>query len=423
MPDPTIRAVQLAASAATLLGERDKADKAARNALSSIRAAIGAAPGDDGALLEVARTAQDAPDDATALAAFTAAVARKYLPDPLTGAGWDVTAPAREWLVDGWLPAGELSLLTGPGSAGKGVLVGQLAAALSCDRGPLGAQGGWLPAGPAVSARAPDLCPEPVTVVVGAWEDDRAELLRRRERLHRYGGCTWARDPSISGRLHALAMRGYGPLWAPPDDGSRHIATVGALTESGKRLMAYAEDLKARLLVLDPIGLCLYLSENDRALVSAALDALAGWSSKTGCAVLLVGHPAKATEGEGADYSGSTAWRGSVRALWTLRAPDKREVDHDCAEWSRLVGSDPGNPEKVAALVKNKANYGLDGISLTLATRGKRAGWHLADPVPAPSKGTANGAKNGSKRKPPVPAAMQAAAAGMVGADVDAGEA
>ena len=51
--------------------------------------------------------------------------------------------------MTGGLPAGELALLTGPGSVGK-VLALQIAAALACDREPLQNAGGWLPAGPAV---------------------------------------------------------------------------------------------------------------------------------------------------------------------------------------------------------------------------------------------------------------------------------
>ena len=42
------------------------------------------------------------------------------------------------------------------------------------------------------------------------------------------------------------------------------------------------------------------------------------WARETGCAVLLVSHPAKATAGEGADYSGSTDWRNAARAAWLL---------------------------------------------------------------------------------------------------------
>lgn len=365
------------------------ADEAARMALAALRAVLSAPDADTAALLS-ALPAAAAADDAEALTILQdSAAPAPVLPEPLTGAGWEREPADREWLVDGWLPAGELSLLAGPGSVGKSLLALQLGAALACDRGPRLVGGDWLPAGRNIAATAPALATAPCPVVLAGWEDSQDEALRRRARLAMQGGCGWARHASIDARLHVLPMRGYGPLWAPAADGSRHIGTVGALTPSGEALLAYAEQHAARLLVLDPAGLAIATNENDRALVSMALDALAGWALRTGCAVLLTGHPAKATEGESADYSGSTAWRGSVRALWTLRAPDKTDADRGSAEWSRLVGHDPARAERVALLTRNKNNYGWDGDALTLATVGARAGWYLTDPVPAPVKVTA----------------------------------
>ena len=206
---------------------------------------------------------------------------RRTLPEPLTGTGWERNPADREWLVDGWLPAGELALLAGPGSVGKSLLALQLGAALACDRGALLTGGDWLPAGASIAAKAPPLAPAPVPVVLAGWEDSADEALRRRGRLAMRGGCGWARHGSIDGRLHVLPMRGFGPMWAPAEGGSRHIGTVGALTPSGEAVLAYAEQHGARLLVVDPAGLAIATNENDRALVSMALDALAGWAAAT----------------------------------------------------------------------------------------------------------------------------------------------
>ncbi len=311
---------------------------------------------------------------------------RSRLPEVMSGDRWLKEVPLRRWLVDGWLPAGELAMLTGPGSEGKGKLAMQLGAALACDRGPLELAGGWLPSGGVIGAEAPGLCPEPVPVVIAGWEDTADEHVRVRGRLRDYGGCGWIAHPSINSRLHVVPMRGYGPLWGPSESGSRHVATVGVLTETGAALLSYAEGVGAQLLVVDPAGMAILVNENDRALVSVALDALAGWAMRTGCAVLVVAHPAKAKDGEAADYAGSTAWRGSVRALWTLRMPDKREVDRDSGDWQWAVGDDPKRPERIAHLSRNKNNYDWDGDFLTIKTRGGRAGWELIDPLPRPSR-------------------------------------
>ena len=181
---------------------------------------------------------------------------------------------------------------------------------------------------------------------------------------------------------------------------------------SGTALLDYAERHGARLLVIDPAGLAIATNENDRALVSMALDALAGWALGTGCAVLITGHPAKAREGEAADYSGSTAWRGSVRALWTLRAPDADDADRDSTEWARLVGSNPARAERVALLTRNKNNYGWDGDALTLATCGARAGWYLAGPVTAPKGGARKAKGAGTATDPNEHAKREALARG-----------
>ena len=109
------RARELARAALTLEASHGR-DLAAT--LAPLVAAIGA---DESALRAVLQDAADAPDDGAALTVFaTAAAPVPVLPEPLTGDGWNTDPPPREWLVDGWLPAGELVLLSGPGFVGKG---------------------------------------------------------------------------------------------------------------------------------------------------------------------------------------------------------------------------------------------------------------------------------------------------------------
>ena len=285
------------------------------------------------------------------------------LPAAVRGNAWEAEIPAREWLVRDWLPAGELCMLAGRGETGKSVLLLQIAAGLACDRERLNTCGGWLPG--TSGCDVPALEKDPAPVVLANWEDSAAEALRRRERLHKYGGLAWAADPSINARLHCLPMRGFGPVWAP--GGTGHISTVGRLTQQGYALRRYCQRVGARLLVLDPASLALSIEENSRPLVSLALESWAGWASESGCSVMLTGHPAKATEGEGADYSGTTAWRGLVRALWTLKHPDKE------AEATTL------ETERRATLTLNKANYAMSGQVLNLQTVGKRAAWKITE--------------------------------------------
>ena len=108
------------------------------------------------------------------------------------------------------------------------------------------------------------MTPEPVTVALAGWEDTAGEVLRRRARLADAGGCEWARDLSINERLHALPMRGHGPLWAPVGHG--HVATVGDLTDTGRALRTYCEQHSIQLVVVDTVAHALTVDENSRAM-------------------------------------------------------------------------------------------------------------------------------------------------------------
>ena len=315
------------------------------------------------------------------------------LPEPLTGKAWEQDVPPREWLVDGWLPVGELSMLTGPGETGKSVLLLQMAAALACDRDALNGGGGWLPG--TGGKDVPALVSDPATVVYANWEDSAAEFLRRRQRLSKEGGVQWAADPSINDRLHSLPMRGRGPVWGPGGS-SGHIQTVGKLKPTGRALRRYCERVGARLLVLDPASLAFSIEENSRPLVSLALEDWAGWAMETGCAVMLTGHPAKTNEGEGADYSGTTAWRGLVRALWTLRKPSDKDFDAGAIQQAE----DNDGVERLAVWTLNKANYALSGQVQTLRSVGRRAAWNRIEGLPKPKTQTGGNKGNEQAQTP-----------------------
>ena len=370
-----LRARELARNALTL-AEKDASVSEIEKALAPLMEATHC---DEETVRSVLQAAANASSDVNALAVFRAARWRRHLPKVLVGDAWNDVVPERRWLVDDWLPAGELAMLTGRGETGKGLLGLQLGAALACDREPLCRAGGWLPKGGAIKATPPNLCTEPVTVVLAGWEDDRHELLRRRSKLAMRGGCGWAGHPSINNRLHVLPMRGFGPAWASPENDR---FGPGELTRAGLSLLEYCENAEARLAVIDPVGLALALQENDRSAVSGALDELAGWAMRTGCTVLLVGHPAKATAGEAADYSGSTAWRGCVRAMLTLRKPSDNTVKQNHERWQKLKGEKGW--ELVSLLERNKSNYGPSGDALTIATCGGASGWYLTDPLEEP---------------------------------------
>ena len=275
------------------------------------------------------------------------------LPDPLTGDNWNETPEDRRWLVEGWLPEGEITLLSGPGGGGKSILTFQLSTALAASEPPIQ----WLPGG-----YAPPLCRHPVTVVLAGWEDDRSEFLRRRHRMFQFGRCEWLQDPALNNRLHVLPMRGHGPIWGLTDARQQDS---GELSSAGTALRAYCETVGARLLVIDPLSLALNIDENARAQVSRALESWAGWASECNCAVLFTGHPAKAKTGESSDYSGSTAWRSMVRSLWTLK-PEQEETSRNSGTPQDVHPQDQKPAWTQSVLTLDKSNYGPSGTQIRL---------------------------------------------------------
>ena len=244
---------------------------------------------------------------------------------------WDDDPPDREWLVDKWLPAGRIGIVTGKGEGGKSRLVLQLAAVLA------GGGDTWIP-GYALAANlalkiGTDGQGEPwgkLPVVVATWEDEAAELVRRLKGMEGKGRAVEDRGDVVD-NLHHADMSGAGPVWAPAASGSGHTSTMGALTGAGRSLRRFCEEKKARLLIMDPVADAFACSENDRALVSRFLSSWDNWGMNltakdeagkevpSDCAVLLVSHPSKDSEGN-TDYrqSGSTSWHGRSRYIWDL---------------------------------------------------------------------------------------------------------
>jgi RecA-family ATPase len=101
-------------------------------------------------------------------------------------------------------------------------------------------------------------------------------------------------------------------------------------------------ELKPGLVILDNIAQLFGGSENDRAHVTQFVNCLARIARDGDCAVVLLGHVAKA---EGSEYSGSTAWDAAVRSrlllahegqgddkrLW-LRKPKANYSENDAVE-------------------------------------------------------------------------------------------
>lgn len=268
---------------------------------------------------------------------------------------WDGKPPPREWLAgsgrDGWLPAGRVAMLTGPGESGKSRLALQLAAAVAGDGGAEARR--VIPSDRAGEDAAEDAGPviaaaDPGTVALIGWEDQADEAWRRVDWLRAAGVKTAG---ALANRLHYLdaAAAGIGALWGP--EAGEDADTVATWTAAGLDVLAWLESLDGlRLVILDPLAAAFGASENNRAAVRPFLARLNARAARLGAAVVIVAHPAKG-DGPQAIYSGSTDWRNGVRALWTLRR--ERVPGYETPK--------PGDgkaPPEAPALTLEKASYG-----------------------------------------------------------------
>lgn len=220
-------------------------------------------------------------------------------PQPLR---WDELAlrllPEREWVVEGWIPAGQTTLLSGRGGEGKTAVGQHIATSVALGREYISA-----------------VTPGPVLMWAG--EDDEAELWRRQSAI-----CAWLRVglTDLTERLSLCS-------WADRDM-CLAASVYGTLqpTPLMRTLREQVRDLAPRLVILDNISRIFGGAEQDRHHVMT----FCAWlrAACAPAALLLLGHTAKPSESE---YSGSTAWENAARArlLFSSRPPDAAVADKE----------------------------------------------------------------------------------------------
>ncbi len=194
-------------------------------------------------------------------------------------------------IVPAWLPAGEVTLLSGHGGSGKSVIALHLAMCIA-----LGRPWHGLP----VEQRR----------VTYLSAEDRAKVLHwRLTRIARYLGAAMV---DLAGLLEVVDVSGSdAELMRDTRDGPELTPLYGKLRGRSRNLI-----------VLDGASDLYGCSEIIRPHVRRFIRAVRSLTSEEG-AVLVVGHIDKAAargKESGDRYSGSTAWHNSVRARWSLVA-------------------------------------------------------------------------------------------------------
>lgn len=202
--------------------------------------------------------------------------------------------PDREWVIDQWIPRATVIALFGGGGIGKSLLAQQLA---TCVVNGVPAFGKSVRMGPVIAL----MC-----------EDDVDELRRRQRAILGH----MVRTPQYSS--DGLFVQGRTGL-------DNCLMTFGKdrlpqFTPLLDTIESECERVRPVMLVLDNVAQLFGGLENDRFMVTAFCNALSGIAHRHNCAVLLLGHVAKA---EGSEFSGSTAWEAAVRTrLWLERRDD-----------------------------------------------------------------------------------------------------
>ena len=223
----------------------------------------------------------------------------------------------KAFVIPGFAPAGEVTLFTGAGSAGKSLLAQQLAAALAAGVPTLGLNMGQAPA------------------IYLTCEDDEGQLHWRQAHICEALGVPMA---SLAGKLEVASLRGAldNALGVAGPDGEF------ILSASYRRIAALIRQTGAKLVALDNVAHLFPGNENDRGEVTRFVNALNRLAGESGAAILLLGHPNKKDD----EYSGSTAWLNAVRSQFVIK--------HDLQTDMRT-------------LTVGKANYARKGEQLRFA--------------------------------------------------------
>ena len=218
----------------------------------------------------------------------------------------------KEFAIFPLAPAGEVTLCTGKGSAGKSLLAQQLATSAAIGKTTLGC-----------------FNPSPMTAVYVTCEDDARELHWRQKHICETMDISLE---SLAGRLHLASLRGQL---------GNELATFGhdstlKPTPTYERLQELLRNTGAEIAFLDNIAHLFAGNENDRHQVAAFINLLNRLAGDANIAIVLLGHPNKI----GDNYSGSTAWINQVRSHVFI----EHDVDTD-----------------MRTLTISKANYARNG--------------------------------------------------------------
>ena len=246
----------------------------------------------------------------------------------------DQPEPPRQWVLTDWIPAGRVTILTGPSDAGRSLLLLQLAEGVASGGGELGR---WIAGAKASELRLGAVVGSGAPVVYATWEAEPDDLRRQ------LAGIAGDSAPWCSDSLQDLALV----------DMLREGATWGGqkseLLPAGAKLRALAESEGAELVVLDDVTTACDYQESYGEHPAGFLRSWDAWASEHDCAVLIVARPPDRADA----FGGSTAWAETARAILAFTSEKVRKIPR-----GQGVEADHRSVWKLARV---KANYAEPG--------------------------------------------------------------
>lgn len=208
---------------------------------------------------------------------------------------WHLTeASPTPFLLPGFIPAGEVTLLTGPGGSNKSTFGQQLATCFVASKPMLGI---------AMSECAPALY---VTA-----EDDNNRLQLLQQSICRVVG---AAMHELNDFLNLASLRGRVGNELATFDRSGKLRPSPTYAQLERTI----RETEASLVVLDNAAHFFIGNENDRPQVTAFINLLNSLCLAYRVTIVLIAHPNKA----GDSWSGSTAWLNAVRSQIVISRPE-----------------------------------------------------------------------------------------------------
>jgi RecA-family ATPase len=227
-------------------------------------------------------------------------------------------APAREWFIDGWIPANKATLLAGDGGVGKSLLAQIKATCIAFGRPFMG------------------MATRQANAAYASWEDDAEELWRRQEAICETMGIPMA---ALAGRLHLVSYtEEENPFLVTADDKGVRV------TPLGRKIERMTERHSIGLLILDNASQIAGIDHNAVDEVAPFAHWLGTLAKRNSGAVVLLHH----TNKQGQDFLGSVAYNNQFRSRMLLARPD------DCHDLDVRILTNP------------KANYAQAGNGVEL---------------------------------------------------------